>query len=167
MRGGSFKRACVAWLLVAFFFCGAAYPQSPAPPFGKVPVYDLIKLKPDQLKSALVKLYGPTAKVRWDKPYESWIAETPSFTVEVAPYKGRVLNVLLRFPRRVEIAQALSTLGLRYPPPTKAAPAAFYWQQVFDGIDEVMAIRNPDKSSLTVHILVTPNVALYEQWSHE
>jgi hypothetical protein len=132
----------------------------------------LLNVAAGDIKSTLKKELGSSASIEYGENCwggKGWTAKTGLATIEVTPWKGRILEVMVHFnPPVRDRAAALAYIDLQ--PCTRSpdldAVGASTWKYAFDGIYRVIAARVGGGPSISV-ITVTPSKALDDEFTSE
>jgi hypothetical protein len=135
-------------------------------------VRNLLDVAAGDIKSTLKKELGSSAALEFGKNSwggTGWTAKTGIATIEVTPWKGRLLQVMVYFnPPARDRAAALAYLDIQpcTQTPTMDAVGGATWEYAFSGIYRVIAARVSAGPSISV-VTVIPSKALDDEFMSE
>jgi hypothetical protein len=149
----------------------AAVPDTlSAPPEIKpiIHIRPLLAVKPTEIKSALMKDMGSGVKFSFDKRSPEWKAERSDAWVTVGYFKNRVACVNVFFTPQVnDLSVALAAIDLKPydKTPSFSTPAVAKWDDIFEGIDKVFAVRLEKNDGHSVDSIgICPDKFLAKEW---
>lgn len=149
------------------------YPLSPSTNIVSViHVGNFLNLAASDIKGTLKKELGSSVSLEFGKNSwggTGWTAKTGIATIEVTPWRGKVLQVMVYFnPPARDRAAALAYLDIQpcTQTPTVDAVGGATWEYAFSGIYRVIAARASAGPSISV-VTVIPSKALDDEFMSE
>jgi hypothetical protein len=136
----------------------------PVEPAFHVP--NVLVARAKDIRAVLNREFGPGTTVKWEKRYDAWVARKGALTVEVGPFRGKVLSIVVTFePPVPDWRAALATVGLDPSVgPTKEAPFQLHWENAFTGIDWVMGFYPDEEKPKIKQLTIIPDKAAEQAW---